>query len=191
MFLRILDTLRNEEFVVLHNIPLHEFENKCNVLYKSLFSNPEKNTTIEFVGEKTCNVYENVSDLQKGWVYNSKITKKNLLYNILLVDEHIDACVVLDNHTNDSDCSESDIEVGSGECVKQNMFYGSGYAPNIVSHGVTPLVSHDVTPIVRNELLKELLEKLSKPRLGLTPSQDFIGPRLENGSTGVKFWKND
>lgn len=183
MFLRILDTLRNEEFVVLHNIPLHEFENKCNLLYKALFYSLEKNTTIEFVGKKTCNVYENVTDLQKGWVYNSKIAKKNLLYSISIVDEHIDACVVLDNHTNDFDCSKSDIEVGSGECVKQNIFYGSGYAPNIVSHGVTPLV--------RNELLKELLEKLSKPRLGLTPSQDFVGPRLENGSTGVKFWKND
>ncbi len=152
MFLKVSDKIKNIEWFVLHDFCETKFKQECSKLYDQMLNNTSKNTTIEFT-LNTCKIYENSLEVKKGWIYNSSNNIKTLLYEITTLQENVAATCIFNKTTRDSDSSDSS-EVDAAE-NDINVSYGSGYSPNIVSHGFSA------------QLHKEILKRMLEPNFGL------------------------
>jgi hypothetical protein len=172
MFLKVKEAI-GKEWLVLFRFDDVEIESACTTLMQELVKDNECFSEYKYIeGEHkhTFSIYKRRVDVQKGWVYNSVVVDKELLYEITTIDVNKDVTNMfktiektLVGDDAEGSCVESDYEADSevdsdfDKDDKRHHHYSSGYAPNIVSHGF----------LFSDALKQELVSKLALSNFGL------------------------
>lgn len=149
--LKLIDLVNNQQFIINKCINTDEILNACTSIYEYTNKKHIEDLKLSYDFNKetnviNCEIFAIDSIIKKGYLYNSPGTKKKIYYTVetLPIHDELTSFITNDNGNSNNSCNTE-------------INYGTGYAPNIISHGLGAF----------NIYASELKNQMLKPNCGL------------------------
>lgn len=169
LFIYIKDIKNLKEYIynskpIKENELINSFDNIYNTLKSS---NPNLK---KIVSENFCEIYEDLSTLNKGWIWNESLVTKNILYIISTIPSISSSYLSLNDKSVQTDIEDpTTIEkitaIEEQHDNTDNMYLNSNLNSNL-NYGYC---NNFLFPDLQSKLVDELKIKLKQPNFGLMP----------------------